>query len=226
MLFPVQQHFAVPTGSSSQPFAGQTQSSGGSTSITSVVMVDFGTQMLGMSAGSDDGDSRARQSQLLQGAGMGIGKRALRSIASVVVPFVALAPLPSPSSSPPEPQPLLTEAEARAVFGRVFRHDKASYRAHALINGCPTGSRGGGGEGESSGSGGGGGGGESEGEGEGQGELYPQVVARLAREMHQAFLSGERPILALRPQSAHLVPAAAADPYLYIGLPPMAASFL
>jgi hypothetical protein len=91
----------------------------------------------------------------------------------------------------------MTLEAALVAFKRVYRHDVASYRAHMdIITAC--------------------GGAGSEGAHD---MTYPAVAARIAREMHEAILRGERPVLALRPQSAHLVPSCAdADQFLYLGI--------
>ena len=47
---------------------------------------------------------------------------------------------------------------------------------------------------------------------------YPQVMARMATELTRAFRRGALPILALRPQTKHLITATDADDPLILGL--------
>ena len=54
--------------------------------------------------------------------------------------------------------------------------------------------------------------------GEEEDDGYPQVMARMAKELTRAFRRGALPILALRPQTKHLITATDADDPLILGL--------
>jgi len=51
----------------------------------------------------------------------------------------------------------------------------------------------------------------------GRTRTYPEEAANIAREFRDAFMRGQRPVLALRPEMQQFAPAADADP-LYLGI--------
>ena len=164
-------------------------------------LVGFGTQLID-SASIDSIASRKRVRRHCAG---------LRSLGSVV------PGLPPPPHRLPRDQkqqlPDLTLEEANWFVSRLHVHKRDHFLAQAkLMDGaldygcsCPSseqpasltaGSRG----------------------GEAEDEGYPQVMARMARELTRAFQRGELPILALRAQTAHLTNTSEADDPLILGL--------